>query len=140
MPPLCFYIINKLRLCFGTRKFLEIILKELINRHIKFTNSIRAKEIIRNDGGVTSFNFEFTEWADIIEPLQKNKIIKEMKKNSIDDSLKDAEKLFAASGSEDKTLRVFSAEEGGAQHCQRDYLTLGIYTMWNWFEEKLVRN
>ncbi len=54
--------------------------------------------------------------------------------------LKDAEKLFAASGSEDKTLRVFSAEEGGAQHCQRDYLTLGIYTMWNWFEEKLIRS
>jgi esterase/lipase len=54
--------------------------------------------------------------------------------------LKDAEKLFAASGSADKTLRVFSAEEGGAQHCQRDYLTLGVYTMWNWFEEKLIRS
>ena len=27
--------------------------------------------------------------------------------------------------SQDKTLRVFSGEEGGAQHCQRDYLTLG---------------
>ena len=54
--------------------------------------------------------------------------------------LKDAEKLFAASGSADKTLRVFTAEEGGAQHCQRDYLTLGVYTMWNWFEEKLIRS
>ena len=29
------------------------------------------------------------------------------------------------------------AEEGGAQHCQRDYLTLGIAEMWNWFEDKL---
>jgi dienelactone hydrolase len=53
--------------------------------------------------------------------------------------LKDAEALYNASGSPDKTLRVFTAEEGGAQHCQRDYLTLGTATMWNWFEEKLVR-
>jgi hypothetical protein len=42
-------------------------------------------------------------------------------------------------GSADKTLRVFTAEEGGAQHCQRDYLSLGTATMWNWFEDKLLR-
>ena len=30
-------------------------------------------------------------------------------------------------------------EEGGAQHCQRDYLTLGCATMWSWFEDKLLR-
>ena len=54
--------------------------------------------------------------------------------------LEDAKKLFAASGSTDKTLRIFTAKEGGAQHCQRDYLTLGVYTMWNWFEEKLIRS
>ena len=53
--------------------------------------------------------------------------------------LKDAEALYAASGSSDKTLRVFTGEEGGAQHCQRDYLTLGCATMWNWFEDKLLR-
>jgi hypothetical protein len=35
--------------------------------------------------------------------------------------LKDAQSLYDASGSADKTLRVFTAEEGGAQHCQRDY-------------------
>jgi len=35
-------------------------------------------------------------------------------------------------------LRVFTSEEGGAQHCQRDYLTLGCATMWNWFEDKLL--
>lgn len=49
-----------------------------------------------------------------------------------------AQALFDACGSKDKTLRVFTAEEGGAQHCQRDYLTLGIAEMWNWFEDKLV--
>ena len=53
--------------------------------------------------------------------------------------LKDAQALYNASGSTDKTLRVFTAEEGGAQHCQRDYLSLGTATMWNWFEDKLVR-
>jgi dienelactone hydrolase len=53
--------------------------------------------------------------------------------------LADAKALYNASGSSDKTLRVFTAEEGGAQHCQRDYLTLGAATMWSWFEDKLVR-
>jgi dienelactone hydrolase len=51
--------------------------------------------------------------------------------------LADAQALYNASGSKDKTLRVFTAEEGGAQHCQRDYLTLGVAEMWNWFEDKL---
>ena len=50
-----------------------------------------------------------------------------------------AQALLDASGSKDKTLRVFTKEEGGAQHCQRDYLTLGVATMWSWFEDKLLR-
>jgi dipeptidyl aminopeptidase/acylaminoacyl peptidase len=53
--------------------------------------------------------------------------------------LSHAQALYDACGSKDKTLRVFTAEEGGAQHCQRDYLTLGIAEMWNWFEDKLIR-
>jgi dipeptidyl aminopeptidase/acylaminoacyl peptidase len=53
--------------------------------------------------------------------------------------LADAQALYNAVGSKDKTLRVFTAEEGGAQHCQRDYLTLVCATMWDWFEDKLVR-
>jgi hypothetical protein len=36
-------------------------------------------------------------------------------------------------------LRVFTAAEGGAQHCMRDYMSLGIAEMWNWLEDKLVR-
>jgi dienelactone hydrolase len=51
--------------------------------------------------------------------------------------LKDAQALYDACGSADKTLRVFTAEEGGAQHCQRDYLSLGTAVMWNWLEQKL---
>jgi dienelactone hydrolase len=54
--------------------------------------------------------------------------------------LADAQALFEAAGSRDKTLRVFTAEEGGAQHCMRDYLSLGIAEMWNWLEDKLVRS
>ena len=53
--------------------------------------------------------------------------------------VRDAQALFDAVGSADKTLRVFNNEEGGAQHCQRDYLTYGVATMWSWFEDKLVR-
>ncbi len=53
--------------------------------------------------------------------------------------LADAQKQFDACGSKDKTFRVFTAEEGGAQHCQRDYLTLVVAETWNWFEDKLVR-
>lgn len=34
-----------------------------------YSSSERAKEIIKEDGGVTSFNFEFTEWGHIIEKL-----------------------------------------------------------------------
>ena len=44
------------------------------------------------------------------------------------------------SGSKDKTFRVFTAEEGGAQHCMRDYLTLGVAEMWNWLEDRLLRD
>jgi len=36
-----------------------------------FASVIKAKEIIEIDGGVTSFNFEFTEWSHIIESLKK---------------------------------------------------------------------
>lgn len=37
----------------------------------------KAKALIEADGGVTSFNFEFTEWAHVIEPLQKAVGVKE---------------------------------------------------------------
>jgi dipeptidyl aminopeptidase/acylaminoacyl peptidase len=51
--------------------------------------------------------------------------------------LADARKLFDAIGSKDKTLRIFDAEEGGAQHCQRDYLTLVSAVIADWLVEKL---
>jgi predicted dehydrogenase len=38
-----------------------------------FSSVVRAREIIDEDGGITSFNFEFTEWAHVIGKLQKAK-------------------------------------------------------------------
>ncbi len=51
--------------------------------------------------------------------------------------MSDAEGLFAAVGARDKTFRVFTAEEGGSQHCQRDYVTHGTSVMYDWLAEKL---
>ena len=52
-------------------------------------------------------------------------------------SMADAQALFDAVGSTDKTFRVFTTEEGGSQHCQGDYLSIGITTMYDWLAEKL---
>ncbi|CAN5389750.1 hypothetical protein BH09BAC5_BH09BAC5_28200 [soil metagenome] len=50
----------------------------LVGYNRRFYASVRkAREIIVQDGGVTSFHFEFTEWAHEIEPLTKRPGIKE---------------------------------------------------------------
>lgn len=49
----------------------------------------------------------------------------------------DARALFDAVGSQDKTLRIFTAAEGGAQHCQHDYLTIASTAYADWLAEKL---
>lgn len=51
--------------------------------------------------------------------------------------LADAQRFFDAVGSNGKTLRIFDAEEGGAQHCQRDYLTRVCAVIADWLVEKL---
>lgn len=42
-----------------------------------YSSVIKAQEIIDQDGGITSFNFEFTEWTHVIEPLIKGEGVKE---------------------------------------------------------------
>jgi predicted dehydrogenase len=42
-----------------------------------YTSVLKAKELILADGGVSSFNFEFTEWSHTIEPLKKAEGVKE---------------------------------------------------------------
>lgn len=47
-------------------------------------------------------------------------------------SLSLAHTLYDAVGSREKTLRVFTREEGGFHHCQVDNITIGVHTMWDW--------
>jgi predicted dehydrogenase len=42
-----------------------------------YASVIKAKEIMKEDGGVTSFSFEFTEWSHEIEKLEKAPGVKE---------------------------------------------------------------
>ena len=41
-----------------------------------YASTLKAKKIIEEDSGVTSFNFEFTEWSHIIKDLKKSDIVK----------------------------------------------------------------
>lgn len=45
------------------------------NRHF-YSSVLKAQELIKNDGGVSSFYFEFTEWSHVIEKLEKDIEIK----------------------------------------------------------------
>ncbi len=42
-----------------------------------YASVLKAQEIIKQDGGVSSFNFEFTEWSHVIAPLVKAEGVKE---------------------------------------------------------------
>ena len=48
-----------------------------------------------------------------------------------------AERLYEASGSRQKTLKVFSREEGGFHHCQVDDVTIGLHYMFDWITDVL---
>jgi predicted dehydrogenase len=39
-----------------------------------YSSVLKAQEIILEDGGISSFNFEFTEWSHIIKTLEKTKV------------------------------------------------------------------
>ena len=51
--------------------------------------------------------------------------------------LDDAKACFNAVGSKDKTLKIFTTEEGGSQHCNIDYLGLALPYIHDWLAEKL---
>jgi Prolyl oligopeptidase family len=48
-----------------------------------------------------------------------------------------AQKCYAAVGSKNKSLKVFTREEGGYHHCQTDNVSVGVAYMWDWVEEVL---
>jgi hypothetical protein len=80
-----------------------------------------------------------------LEPFRLDGVVQRMRcafllTHGADDEqipMADARALFDAVGSADKTFRVFTTEEGGSQHCQRDYLSLGVSVMYDWLAEKL---
>lgn len=41
-----------------------------------YASILKAEELIKKDGGLTSFTFEFTEWSHTISPLDINKEVK----------------------------------------------------------------
>ena len=49
-----------------------------------------------------------------------------------------AQKVIDSVGSKDKTLKVFTREEGGYHHCQTDNVSVAIAYMWDWIERRLV--
>jgi alpha-beta hydrolase superfamily lysophospholipase len=52
----------------------------------------------------------------------------------------DAHKAFAAAGSADKQMRIFTADEGGDQHCQTDEPDPARQLLADWFAEHLLRS
>ncbi len=48
-----------------------------------------------------------------------------------------AHKVIDNVGSKDKTLKVFTREEGGYHHCQIDNVSIGTAYMWDWVESRL---
>jgi len=51
--------------------------------------------------------------------------------------IEDARKAFAAAGSLDKELRIFTRDEGGAEHVMADAPSAAIQTICDWFAKKL---
>ena len=49
----------------------------------------------------------------------------------------DALRLFEAVGPRDKTLRIFSAGEGGAQHCHLDNISIATPVIFDWIADRL---
>jgi pimeloyl-ACP methyl ester carboxylesterase len=50
-----------------------------------------------------------------------------------------AHKVIDNVGSKDKTLKIFTREEGGYHHCQIDNASIGVAYMWDWVEDRLLK-
>src|SRR5215813_2277461 len=51
--------------------------------------------------------------------------------------LSEAQKCFDAVGSKEKTIKIFTREEGGYHHCQIDNQSICSAYMWDWLEQVL---
>jgi fermentation-respiration switch protein FrsA (DUF1100 family) len=52
--------------------------------------------------------------------------------------LDSAQKLYDAVGSKNKTLKIFTAEEGGAEHVQVDNRQVGVDYIADWIQENVA--
>jgi esterase/lipase len=74
--------------------------------------------------------------ADVLPKLkQPFLIVHEEEDKAI--PIEDAHKTFAAAGSLDKELRIFTRDESGAEHVSADAPSAGIQTICDWFAKKL---
>jgi esterase/lipase len=48
-----------------------------------------------------------------------------------------AQQIYSAIASHDKTLKIFTMEEGGAEHCQADNRQVGIDYIADWLATRL---
>jgi fermentation-respiration switch protein FrsA (DUF1100 family) len=51
--------------------------------------------------------------------------------------LEEARKLYEHVGSKRKHIRIFTSEEGGAEHCQVDHRQMGVDTIGDWLLENM---
>lgn len=65
-----FLYANELESVYTLAKVKEASVYYAYNRRF-FTSVLKTEEIIKEDGGVKSFNFEFTEWGHVIEKMNK---------------------------------------------------------------------
>ena len=123
--------IAKLLLDFGIKNILlekpgvlnftdACMLEEIINKcnanifiayNRRFYSSVlHAEKIIREDGGVTSFHFEFTEWSHIIEKLNNPKEV--FKKTFLCNSTHVVDTAFFLGG---KPEKLYALHTGGTK-------------------------
>ncbi|GAA6133773.1 hypothetical protein NBRC116188_05620 [Oceaniserpentilla sp. 4NH20-0058] len=85
-----------------------------------YASVLKAIELIEEDGGVESFNFEITEWGHVIEPLEK---LSAVKQNWFLGNTSHVVDMAFYLGGAPKELSVFS--KGGRDWHSRSYVFAG---------------
>ena len=53
--------------------------------------------------------------------------------------VENAQKLYDAVGSKNKTIKIYTTEEGGAEHAHVDNRAVGVQFAADWLEDNLPR-
>ncbi|MFN8025420.1 MAG: alpha/beta fold hydrolase [Acidimicrobiia bacterium] len=114
------------------------------SRRIALAEQSNVAGVARNL--LTVFGVDSTEAAlERLRPFRLTEVVGDMRcpflvvhgEHDQQIPLADAQRLVDGSGSADKTLKVFTGEEGGAQHCQVDNLSLGAAYVHDWLCSRL---